>query len=248
MPRIDLSFQRTIRARAYTLGVLVALALAMPAAGASPESESRPIGTPGAPAAAGTAAGPGSPSTLRTVASLGVVVGLIVAAGLGLRVLTRVGVGKTLGAGAGSPSGVVEVLARYPGGRGLTLVVLKVDRRVLLLGQVASTTGRVDSVTTLTTFDDATDVASLLMKTQDEQGQSLSAKFREVLSGFHGPRGGAAAHDDDDGVRSSSRSEDGDEVSLIDEHAGAGAGGEAKASLGAFRRSVSSLRSSGGAR
>lgn len=230
------------RNAACLVAALFALTLASGAHAANPEREALPIGGTGAAGATGV--GAGQPSTLRTVVSLGVVVMLIGGAGFGLRTLARMGVGKTLGAGAGSPSGVCEVLARYPAGRGLTLVVLKIDRRVLLLGQVASTTGRVDSVSTLTTFDDAADVASLLMKTQDEQGHSLSAKFREVLSGFHTARHPHAddEQEDDGELRRSTRTADGDEVSLIsDDHGAAGAG----ASLGAFRKSVSSLRGGG---
>jgi flagellar biogenesis protein FliO len=229
-----------VRAAAPALVAFCAL-LAGPARGADESTaslESRPIGPP-TPAAAPSAA---PPSTFRTIGSLGVVVGLIVAAGVSVRLLARAGMGRTLGAAAGSPSGVVDVLARYPAGRGLTLVILKVDRRVLLLGQIASTTGRVGSVSTLTAFDDADEVASLLMKTQDEQGHSLSAKFRETFAAFctgHADAASAGA-DDTDAARAVTRSADGDEVALVDEHA-------AGVSLGAFRRTVSALRTGGAA-
>jgi flagellar biogenesis protein FliO len=243
MTRTTLSIRRTVRTRGVALALLAGAAITGAALAGEPAGgrESLPIG----PVSAGSAGGTGAsgPSTLRTVVSLAVVVALIAGGGVGVRLLARAGLAKTLGAGVGAPSGVVEVLARYPAGRGLTLVVIKVDRRVLLLGQVASTTGRVDSVSTLTTFDDADDVASLLMKTQDEEGRSISAKFREVLSGFHPGRGAAPEASEADAYRTTTTGRDGDEVALIDDREETGTPG---GSLGAFRRSVGALRTSGG--
>ncbi len=237
MSTISQQSRRAMWAHWCSGAILIALIGSTTAFGDT-QRESMPIGAPGAAAAVPV----GTPSTFRTVISLGVVVCLIVGGGVGVRVLAKMGVGKALGAAAGSPSGVVEVLARYPGGRGLTLVVLKIDRRVLLLGQVASTTGRVESVNTLTTFDDATDVASLLSKTQDEQGHSLSAKFREMMSGLSGS--GPTMADDEADIRDATQGADGDEVQLIDDRSGH-AGAE---NLGAFRRSVSAIRETGARR
>jgi hypothetical protein len=87
-----------------------------------------------------------------------------------------------LGAGGRAPSGILEVLGRYPVGRGSTLILLKMDRRVLLLcqgrgGKLGGTT-----MTTLTEVTDAEDVASILLKVRDEEGDTLASKFQGLLS------------------------------------------------------------------
>lgn len=85
-----------------------------------------------------------------------------------------------LGAGGRAPSGVLSVLGRYPVSRGTTLVLLKVDRRVLLLCQSGSR-GTGSTMSTLCEFTEAEDVASLLMKTRDELEASQAESFSKVL-------------------------------------------------------------------
>ncbi|MFN9993810.1 MAG: hypothetical protein ACK54H_10725 [Phycisphaerales bacterium] len=85
-----------------------------------------------------------------------------------------------LGAGGRAPSGVLSVLGRYPVSRGTTLVLLKVDRRVLLLCQNSSR-GAGSTMSTLCEFTDAEDVASLLMKTRDERETSQAETFSKAL-------------------------------------------------------------------
>jgi len=69
----------------------------------------------------------------------------------------------------------MEVLARYPVARGTTLVLLKVDRRVLVLCQTQ------EGFTTLSEIADPDDVASILIKTRDDEESSLAAKFSSML-------------------------------------------------------------------
>ena len=122
----------------------------------------------------------------RTVLALAVVLGVILAAGVGLRRFARSGptLAVALGPGGPSPSGVLEVLGRYPAGRGQSLVLLKVDRRVLLLSQSHGGRGGGGGFRTLCTFDDAEDVASLLVKTRDAADESMSARFTAMLRRF----------------------------------------------------------------
>lgn len=88
------------------------------------------------------------------------------------------GLAAQLGAGGRSPAGVMEVLGRYPVSRGHTLVLLKLDRRVLLLGQSPA------GFTALSELTDAEDVASILMKTADADGKSMTRRFGELLRGM----------------------------------------------------------------
>jgi hypothetical protein len=89
---------------------------------------------------------------------------------------------SALGAGGSAPAGVLHVLGRYPISRGTSLVLLKLDRRVLLLCQTA---GRKfgTSMTTLSEITDPDDVASILLKTRDEEGESIARKFEEMMAG-----------------------------------------------------------------
>jgi flagellar biogenesis protein FliO len=84
---------------------------------------------------------------------------------------------------AKAPQGVLEVLARYPVSAGTQLLVLKFDRRVLLVSQ-SSTKGWRSGATmqTLCELSDAADVASILIKTRGDEQASLAAKFQKMLS------------------------------------------------------------------
>ncbi|GIW73677.1 MAG: hypothetical protein KatS3mg103_0199 [Phycisphaerales bacterium] len=135
------------------------------------------------------AAGVRAGGWVRTIGSVGLVVGLI----LVLAALARVAARRSgslaamLGPAGRAPSGVLEVLARYPVGRGQVLVLLRVDRRVLLLSQ--SVGGRSAGFTTLAQFDEPSEVAAILRQTRDEAGESMSARFRQALERFQGGGG-----------------------------------------------------------
>lgn len=125
-------------------------------------------------------AGAGDSWLWRTGASLGVVLALIFV----LRWLMRKTAGRAggfrhqLGAGGRAPAGVLFVLGRYPVSRGHSLVLLRLDRRVLLVSQTAS------GMRTLTELTDPREVASIIQQTQDEEGASLSARFTSLLKRF----------------------------------------------------------------
>jgi len=85
------------------------------------------------------------------------------------------GLRNQLGVGGRAPSGVVAVLGRYPIARNHSLVLMKVDRRVLVLDQSAS------GFRTLSELTDPEEVASVLIKTRDEEGESMSKRFESML-------------------------------------------------------------------
>jgi len=85
---------------------------------------------------------------------------------------------RWLGA-AGRPSGVVEILARYPVGKGQTLVLLKLARRVLLVHQHGN------SMQTLTEVTDPDEVASLLGRIESGSSERDAPRFRNLLKQFN---------------------------------------------------------------
>ncbi len=125
----------------------------------------------------------------RTLAALAGVVGLIVLlAGIGRRIAkARGGLSAMMGPGGRAPSGVVFVLARYPLGRGQTLIMLKVERRVLLIcrshGRGVMGVGG-GAMTTLAEITDPEEVATIVMKMRENDGESIGSRFRSVLGRF----------------------------------------------------------------
>lgn len=134
-----------------------------------------------------TATAPESGSWLERIGTMGlpllIVLSMVVLMALGLRKLARMGggVAGALGAGGRAPSGIVEVLGRYPIARGQTLVLLKVDRRVLVLNHALPSKHHAGGFTTLSQFDDASDVASILMKVSEAEGLALANQFDAAL-------------------------------------------------------------------
>ncbi len=116
---------------------------------------------------------------MRTVGALLLVVGLILALAWGVRKLARSqgGIGARLSAGGKSPSGLLEVLGRYPVGGKLSLVVLRFDRRVLLIAQSHGAGG---AMSTLCELNEPTDVASVLSRVSESD--SVNAAFREAIA------------------------------------------------------------------
>lgn len=80
--------------------------------------------------------------------------------------------------GAGRPSGVIEVLARYPVGRGQQLMVLKFARRILLVHQSASDTR------TLSEMTDPDEVAATLTRLEAGASTANAARFRSAIESF----------------------------------------------------------------
>jgi flagellar biogenesis protein FliO len=89
-----------------------------------------------------------------------------------------------LGAGGTAPAGLVEVIGRYPISRGMTLIVMRFDRRVLLLSHASSTKGRSArgaSMQTLCELSDPEDIASILLKARSDAGESIAQSFEQTL-------------------------------------------------------------------
>lgn len=185
----------SVRARALVVGVVLAAVtpqgVAQPASapgGAHPaqrSNELRPLG-PGPRTESAAKAAPGEKplwsQSLQTGAALAAVLTLVWGgAKLARRLSMRGGGGllAALGPGGRAPSGVLEVLGRFPAGRGTTLVLLKLDRRVLL---VCQTHGRGNAgMSTLCEVTDPDEVAGLLLRTRDEAGETIATRFREHL-------------------------------------------------------------------
>lgn len=168
---------------AEDLNAAAALVAGEPAPG-EPPLESRVLG----PAAAESEALPadaepsafGWPGMARTGLALAVVVGLILVLAWLYERSTRARRGLTASAGARSPAGLIELLARYPLGPRQSLVLLKFDRRVLLLNQTAPRGGPMVT-TTLCELTDPEDVASVLVKVRDADGESINRAFRDAM-------------------------------------------------------------------
>ncbi|HEX8878354.1 MAG TPA: hypothetical protein VF777_16540 [Phycisphaerales bacterium] len=164
-----------------------------------PSPESRPLGTPrqpraradsGAAASSDSAAPQQAPSngargdTLWSgiAGPLIAVLGLIaILAGAAALVARARGMNASWTGGRRAPAGILEILGRYPLSRTQTLILLKVDRRVLLLSQTR--TGRLGAtqLSTLCELGDPEDVASILTKVSEADRDSLSGRFSAVL-------------------------------------------------------------------
>lgn len=106
---------------------------------------------------------------------------------------TRGGLAMAIGPGGRAPSGVLAVLGRYPIARGQTLILLKVDRRVLLVAQCMGLRGGAPVLSTLCEMTEPEDVASLLAKTREADGESMAERFQSMLHRFGQAPDGAAA-------------------------------------------------------
>jgi hypothetical protein len=174
-------------------GVCCAAAAQEPAAAGNaspaPAHELRPLGAP-RPGPQIRASEDGERSggwVMQTVLALGGVLALAVVGGVVVRAIARGqgGLRASLGAGGRAPAGILEVIGRYPIARGSSLVLLKLDRRVLLLSQAApGRLGTGASFTTLCEITDPEEVASLLVKARDVEGDSMAERFRGLLTRF----------------------------------------------------------------
>lgn len=119
----------------------------------------------------------------RTLGALSSVVGLAIMCSLLWRWMAQKqgGLIAALGAGGRAPSGVIEVLARYPVARTQRLVLLRVGRRVILACQSSSVRGAVAGMTTLAEFTDADEVASILRSVRETDCTAHESAFRSAL-------------------------------------------------------------------
>lgn len=153
-----------------------------------PAPESLPLGASSAakPTGAEAAAETRSSTTLglsRTLGALMGVVGLAFACAIAWRWIAqkRGGLIASLGAAGRAPSGVIEVLARYPVARSQRLVLLRVGRRVVLTCQSSSVRGGAGAMNTLAEFTDADEVASLLCAVRETDRSTNETDFRVAL-------------------------------------------------------------------
>lgn len=142
--------------------------------------DQRPLGSPAATALAaddrGSAASGGvarrnGPGAARVVGALGFVLALIVVVFQAIRrgARARGGLMAAAGPGGRAPSGVLSVLGRYPLARGQTLLLLKLDRRVLLVAQVAGSRGG-PALSTLTEVTDPEEVVTITARCEGPAG------------------------------------------------------------------------------
>ncbi|MEM7622450.1 MAG: hypothetical protein AAF235_04530 [Planctomycetota bacterium] len=119
----------------------------------------------------------------QTVGSLGLVVALIVLAGAGAKWLAKRqgGLAAQLGAGGRAPSGVAEIVARYPIARGQTVVLMRIGARVLVTFH--ATGGKNGpTMTRLCEIDDPEEIADLLVKTREAEAEQAQARFSEAIA------------------------------------------------------------------
>ncbi len=140
-----------------------------------PEIETQPLRSASGQPRAGVMDG------VRTIAVLGGVVTIILGLAVGVRVLAKRhgGLLGACGPGGKAPAGVLSVIGRYPIAKGQTLLLLQLDRRIVLVGQTAGRGGA--RLTTLSEVAEPEEVASILVKTRDESGESVAKKFREIV-------------------------------------------------------------------
>lgn len=86
---------------------------------------------------------------------------------------------RASGALAGSrPSGVLEILVRYPVARGQHLALIKLGRRILLVHQSGT------AMTTLSEVSDSDEVAALLSRVEAGASGRDAARFRSLLTQY----------------------------------------------------------------
>ncbi len=107
---------------------------------------------------------------LRIIVAMVVVISLLVLLRLILQ-KTASGLG-----GAGRPSGVLEILARYPVARGQQLILLKLGRRIILTHQTST------GMATISEVSDSDEVASLLTRIETGTREKTGSKFSSLLS------------------------------------------------------------------
>ncbi|MEO0511715.1 MAG: flagellar biosynthetic protein FliO [Planctomycetota bacterium] len=134
----------------------------------------------------------GLSATVQTIGALTAVVGAIVGFGVAGRQIARRqgGLAMELGPGGRAPSGVLSVLGRYPVARGQTLVLLKLDTRVLLLNQSVGGRNSGPAFQVLTEITEADEVASILGRVDDDAGNGSDARFRDALARLEQQRSG----------------------------------------------------------
>lgn len=160
------------------------------------DTASLPLGAPRAAQPLGTAqerpqGGSGWPDLARTGVALGAVLTLAFGIAWAAKKFGIAGgSGRVLERAAKSPTGLLEVLGRYPMPGRQSLIVLRFDQRVLLLSQRAG-----GDMTTLCELNDAEEVASVLLRVRDAAGDTAHAAFEEAISQADASYDDASDHD-----------------------------------------------------
>lgn len=221
-----------------------------------------PIGAEPRNASGEPAAGQATSQAFQTALSLGLVLAIILALAAGVRRLARSRgtLGAALGAMGASPApaGILEVLGRYPIARGTSIILLKVDRRVLVLSQTgARIRGGGATLATLCEIADPEEVASIVVKANEAEGRSIGTRFREALRTFERAHDGVVEQSRPSLFgRLVSRGSGGDTTELLDAQALAGDvdplrfadfDQQGSSVVGSLRSRLSALRAGGAA-
>lgn len=152
--------------------------------GSTANSAARSSATPAAASRSDTTSRSPFANLAQLAVPLATVIGLIFAAAAVLRAAARRQGGLLASAlTAGSPSGLLEVLARYPIARGHSLLLLKLDRRLLLISHERSgKLGTHSEMRTLCEISDSDEVAAILLKVSAQETNSLASQFQTLLS------------------------------------------------------------------
>lgn len=137
------------------------------------EEQSDPIGRPS------SAAG-----VVKTAFSLAVVIAVMVCLAAAMKSVSRRsgGIASRLGAGGCAPSGLLEILGRYPVNRKQQLVVMRVHSRILLLSQSMPSRSIAGGFTTLAEITDPDEVASIVRVAINDDGHASKTRFEETLN------------------------------------------------------------------
>jgi flagellar biogenesis protein FliO len=165
-------------------GLVAALCVVLFAAPATAQeeaaSEQQFLGQPNSVLSARPTQRDNEGSSLTVGGSIGEIIQVILATAgvVGLILVTRAVLRRVSSSGGGSrASGVAEVVSRMPLGKGQSLIMLKLPRRVLVLHATGT------QMTTLTEFTDQDDVAHVLAAIE---GKTRDTAFGKTLRQFEG--------------------------------------------------------------
>ncbi|MCA9279210.1 MAG: flagellar biosynthetic protein FliO [Phycisphaeraceae bacterium] len=138
----------------------------------SSSQQAQPLGTSGS-----------STGVVKTVFSLAIVIAAMVCLATALKAISRKsgGIASKLGAGGNAPSGLLEVLGRYPVGRKQQLVLMRVHSRVLLLSQTISGKSVSGGFATLAELTDPDEVAAIIKAANNANAHSSRVAFNQTL-------------------------------------------------------------------
>ena len=125
-------------------------------------------------------------------------VGVLLVSFIGLAILARRW-SNTRGPRAGRPSGVLSVLARYPFGRGASLVLLEVGPRVVLVHQQGGRGGEVRPVAEFSTPEEIAEIRTRLGIAQRADEPGFGRDLQKQL-GLYDRRGRPAGFGGPDGL------------------------------------------------